>query len=200
MQLPTDDEIIKLHKRLAKDQKIFSDIYVHCQIVAEIADELIQKNNLNVNKALVHASALLHDVGGYTFDDIEDAFKNGDYITHAIRGYEILKEEGYDNAICEIVRNHVGVGVTKKNIIELKLHLPLEDYTPKTAEQELVMYADKFHSKFKQPVFNSPEWYKKNVVRFGSDHPKKFQALIDTYGVPDIMSLSKKYNQPIRGV
>lgn len=200
MNLPSEDEIRALHKRLAQSEHDYKSIYGHSQIVAEMAAELIEKNKLDVDKKLVHVGALLHDVGGYTYEDIELAFKNGEYMTHGLRGYEVLKAEGYDQVVCDIALNHIGVGVTKKNIEEMKLPLPAKDYSPKTPEQELVMYADKFHSKGRESTFNSPMWYEQKVVRFGADHSKKFAVLIQKYGVPNIELLAKKYNQPIRDI
>lgn len=200
MNLPSDNEIQALHKRLAPSEHDYKSIYGHSQIVAEMAAELIEKNNLDVNKKLVRVGALLHDVGGYTYEDIEQAFKNGEYITHALRGYDVLKAEGIDEVVCQIALNHVGVGVTKQNIQEMNLPLSPQDYSPVTPEQEIVMYADKFHSKGRESTFNSPQWYEQKVTRFGHDHPKKFAALIQKYGVPDIKTLAKKHNQPIRDI
>jgi hypothetical protein len=56
------------------------------------------------------------------------------------------------------------------------LPLPPADYLAVTEEEELVMYADKFHTKSRPSAFLSPDEYAAHVRRFGADKVTAFQT------------------------
>ncbi len=78
-----------------------------------------------------------------------------------------------------------------------QLPLPPADYLATTAEERLVMYADKFHSKKTPPVFNSAESFAASIRRFGVDKPKRFQELRDEFGTPDLEPLARLYQHAL---
>lgn len=199
MQLPTTDEIEALHKKYAANDEMFQWVYVHCQAVWSIAEQLIEKNHLSVDADLVRVGCLLHDIGVYPlFDDFDKLREGEHYITHGIRGDAILKNEGFDTVIQRFASHHTGVGLTKESIESAGLPLPHQDYLAETAEERLVMYADKFHSKQNPPCFNSYDWYKKFAAKYGDDKPVKFEKLSQEFGIPDIEELANKYTHAIR--
>ena len=53
-------------------------------------------------------------------------------------------------------------------------------------EQEVVMYADKFHSKSVPPKFLQVEAYTARAERFGGENKQRWLDLVAKYGVPDI--------------
>jgi uncharacterized protein len=86
-------------------------------------------------------------------------------------------------------------------VVSKELPIPEKDYRPTTAEERLVMYADKFHSKEKLSnlVFNSYEWYENFVTKkFGQHNAQKWHDLAQEFGKPNLEILAKKYNQEIR--
>ncbi len=194
-QYPSLKEIKALHLKYAASKKAFFIVFSHCQIIWEIAEQLITKNKLPVNKSLVKAGAFLHDIGVYTLVDKNAVFDDANYIKHGIEGYRILKKEGLPNEICRIAERHTGVGLTKQTIKKQKLPLPEKDYIAKTIEERLIMYADKFHSK--PHKFNSFETYSKKANKFGPENVTKFIAFSKEFGKPELSSLSKKFNQTI---
>ncbi len=149
--------IQRYHSHYACNEKTFNLVFTHCQIVWEIAEQLIFKNKLELDTDLVKTGALIHDIGAYKFIDANGEFDESDYIRHGIEGYKILQEEGVEEIICHKAERHTGVGITMDQIIEKNLPLPVKDYIAETLEEELVMYADKFHSK--TPKFNSFDSY-----------------------------------------
>lgn len=192
---PSLKEIRALHLKYAASKKAFLIVFSHCQIIWEIAQQLITKNKLPVNKSLVKAGAFLHDIGVYTLVDKNGVFDEANYIKHGIEGYRILKGEGLPKEICRIAERHTGVGLNKKTIIKQKLPLPQKNYLAKTIEERLIMYADKFHSK--PYKFNSFETYSKKAKKFGPENETKFIAFSKEFGKPELELLSQKYNQPI---
>lgn len=146
--LPTFSEIEALHKKYAPTEEAFTVVFTHCQIVADIADSLYRSSLPGVQKDVVRAGCLLHDIGVYQLYK-DGTFDSANYIRHGILGHQILASEGFDNRLCRFCSHHTGVGLTKESIIARGLPLPHEDFLADTPEEELVMYADKFHSKNK---------------------------------------------------
>ena len=188
------EQIQRLHRKHATSDTAYDFIYIHCQAVADIARQLINSNNLKVDEELIQTGALLHDIGAYKFIDADGNF-DSEYICHGVEGYKILKAEGLPETLCRIAERHTGVGLTKEHIVESNLPLPHRDLIAETLEEELIMYADKYHSK--PPRFNSFESYRVHAQRFGKDNVLKFEAFAKKFGVPNLQPLSKKYGHPI---
>jgi len=112
MKLPTYEEIELLHRKHASNDEAFELVFTHCKIVSEIALQLLSRSDLSLNKDLIEAGSLLHDIGVYRLD--ESDFKGSGYITHGLLGEEILKEEGLPDELCRIASHHTGVGITRE--------------------------------------------------------------------------------------
>ncbi len=147
--LPTDQQIKNLHQKYAKTDADLTLIYTHCQIIEAIAMQLLEENPIkDIDRNLVHVGCLLHDIGAY--EVLEDGkFVQG--VRHGTIGEDILKSEGFSETIWRFASHHTGVGLTKKDVLDQKLPIPVADYTARTIEEQLVMYADKFHSKSNPP-------------------------------------------------
>ena len=193
--LPTDQQIKNLHQKYAKTDADLTLIYTHCQIIEAIAMQLLDKNPIkDIDRNLVHVGCLLHDIGAY--DVLEDGeFVQG--VRHGIIGENILKSEGFSETIWRFASHHTGVGLTKKDVLDQKLPIPVADYTARTIEEQLVMYADKFHSKSnppsEAPYFCSFDWFHNSVQKFGADKAAKFDTLAKLFGKPDLVALSKQF-------
>lgn len=115
MNIPSKEECMSI---LTKN-KTPSNVIEHCRIVCKVAEDIANKlikKGIKINKELVIASALLHD--------IERAKDN-----HTIEGAKLLKSMGFPE-VSEIVGKH-------------SLHRLEEDRKPKTIEEKIVFYADK---------------------------------------------------------
>jgi uncharacterized protein len=188
VRVPGRDEIRALHERLAPTPAAFDLVYTHCEIVARIAGQLVAPG---VDAALVRAGCLLHDIGVYRLDPGEA------YIRHGLLGYEALAELGWSETLARFCTRHTGVGVTRDDVLRQDLPLPLDDYVAETAEERLVMYADKFHSKSAPPRFVSAAAYTVAVTRFGADKAVAFKAMVEEYGEPDLAPLAAEYGHRI---
>lgn len=200
MQLPTKEEIETLHRKYAPTNAAYDLVYGHCEIIWQIARQLIDRNKLAVDKNTVEAGCLLHDIGVYDYYDAAGNFdREMDYTQHAVRGQKILETEHFPPIISRLVAHHLGVGLTAQDVKEQKLPIPVQDYVPETIEERLVAYADKFHSKsYPVPTFNSYEWYKNFVAQFGDKKPAVFADMAAEFGIPDLNSLAAKYGYAIR--
>ncbi len=159
--------------------------------MAGIAAQLIEQNALPVDAGLVRAGSLLHDIGVYSLGAAP-------YIRHGVLGEELLRRRGLPEALSRFCSHHTGVGLTRDDIERQGLPLPPADYLAETAEEELVMYADKFHSKTTPPVFLTAAAYADQVRRFGADQEARFAGMVEQFGEPDLAGLSERYGHPIR--
>jgi uncharacterized protein len=199
MSLPTLEQIEALHHKYALSDAGFDLVFTHCKIVSEIAVQCIASKGLDVDTELVKVGCLLHDIGVYTLLD-KDGKERPDthYITHGLRGEAVLKDEGFPEVIWRFASHHTGVGLTKQDIISQNLPLSPQDYEADTKEEEVIMYADKFHSKEIPPCFNTYEYYKRAVARFGQQKAEKFEQMAQEFGVPDLAPLIEKYGHQTR--
>jgi len=182
MQFPSDREILALHRDAAPTRSAFESVHAHCVIVCRIAEQLL--TGLEVDADLVRAGALLHDIGVYRLD-------SGPYVQHGVLGHALLRELGFPEEICRFASRHTGVGITRDDVLRQALPIPVDDYVPRTPEEELVLYADKFHSKRTPPVFVSADTYAGEVRRFGADKVAIFGVLRERYGEPELGPLSE---------
>jgi len=126
---PTPQDCIDLLRRVgAKD-----DVVAHTTAVARVAlpiAEQIRANKHEVDVALVHSGALLHDIGRARTHNID----------HAGVGAQILRGIGLPEALCLVVERHTGGGIDPQEARQLGL--PIKDYTPRTLEEKIICQAD----------------------------------------------------------
>lgn len=103
-------------------------VIAHCRAVRDLA--LAYASDPLVDRGLVEAGALLHDIGrGVTHD-----------LRHAGAGGEICRAFGLDEAVVAVVERHIGAGLTADECSVLGL-LP-RDCVPRTLEEKIVAHAD----------------------------------------------------------
>jgi len=194
-----ESEIYRLHQKYSKGEyqgELLDLVWTHSKIVEEISMLLVKnlKKNwkIKVDKNLVKNGALLHDIGAY--DCYEQFRKNTlPYIKHGVRGYEILLKEKLGEKIARFASIHLGIGINKENIIENKLPLEAKDYIPITLEEEIVSYADNFHSKL-GPRFVDFETGKMKLSEYHRDSASIFERFRSKFGEPNLENLKIKYN------
>ena len=128
--IPSVEEAMALHAKHGSPPHIVR----HCQSVAMAAKMVADGLELRgkpIDKSAVIAGALLHDIGRSRTQTVR----------HGVEGAEILEKEGVDSKVVEIVRKHVGAGISAEEA--KKLGLPDFDYIPHTLEERTVCFADK---------------------------------------------------------
>jgi uncharacterized protein len=127
---PSEEEALRMHKKCGSNDAIIR----HCRTVAKVTTilaEEFRRQGKEIDSEAAVAGALLHDIGRNRVQTVR----------HGLEGSEFLKGEGVDEAVVQIVRRHVGAGVSPE---EAKtLGLPDLDYIPRTREQVIVCFADK---------------------------------------------------------
>ncbi|GBC63055.1 phosphohydrolase [Desulfonema ishimotonii] len=156
----------------------------HNRRVARKALEIAEKvPHLNPDVQFIEEAAMLHDIGIF-MTDVPPLCCHGDhpYIRHGILGRAILEARGFHRhaLVCE---RHVGVGITAGDIGKHRLPLPVRDMRPRSTEEEIIAYADKFYSKDCQTVVreNSLEEITAGLERHGREKAEIFRAWVKKY-------------------
>ncbi len=149
MQIPTKTECYQLIHEMGMLDHIVAHSFRVCEIATYLADHMI-KQNIQLNRDLVHTSALLHDITKTR------SIKTGE--KHAQTGARILNDMGYPE-VGSIIGQHVR----------------LNNYSFSTLPEdvEIVYYADKrvLHNKV-VPLQDRMEYILK---RYGSDPERRQQ-------------------------
>jgi uncharacterized protein len=128
--IPDESEALEFHRRVGSSDQVVS----HCKLVAKvskiIAKGLLEKGQ-RVDERIIYSAALLHDIGRSETNSI----------LHGVAGARIVERFGCDESIAEIIRRHVGAGISNEEAE--KYGFPKGDYVPKTLEQQVVCFADK---------------------------------------------------------
>ena len=190
-------KIEEVHNRYAQNEHVLNLVYGHCQIVVEIALWCVDQNNLDVDKELLVAACLLHDIGTYAIFDAKGLDDNEhNYKQHAVFGAALALEEGFDIRVADAIRTHLLMGLSQKEIVDSGFGMPQKDYFPATIEARLLCYADRFHSK--QPTFNAYEPFLAKLSKVLPEQAEKLRQSAEEFGVPDIEAMAVKYGHPIR--
>ncbi len=137
----TEEDARALLERYAPSHEALTHVMEHCLRVRDKALSLVEgKNHLKVDIELLKTGSILHDIGRFRYPP---GSKNS--ILHGIEGEKILLKEGLP-LHARIARTHIGVGITKEDILKQGLPLPLDDYVPCTLEEILIAYADNLDS------------------------------------------------------
>lgn len=164
------------HKHLEAERFLIA----HSRMVAKKALKVAQNViHLSPDMKFIEEAGMLHDIGIFmTHAPNLGCFGENPYICHGYLGREILEKEGYPKhaIVCE---THVGVGLTVDDIKKKGFPLPLRDMTPKSIEEKIICFADKFYSKSGDPLKEKPlVEVRAFISRFGEEKLKIFNEWV----------------------
>ncbi|MBI5358596.1 HDIG domain-containing protein [Candidatus Amesbacteria bacterium] len=196
-----NDKFKNLHKKHTKGlypDKFLDLIFTHSDIVRQIALKIadnLSQNKIVVNMDLVESGSMFHDIGVYLcFDDeFNPDASLSKYLCHGHEGYKLLKEEGYDEQVARFALTHTGTGITKEDIKRENMPFEPRDFIPVTLEEEIVCYADKFHTKW--PSFNTFEEAKARLERFDPSKGIIMDRFKMKFGSPNLSDLQQEYRE-----
>ena len=137
--LPSREKIISVLRCLG----LYEAKVEHSIDVAALALKIakaVEDDGIAVNKKIVEAGALLHDIGlTKTFDDLSPE--------HGVIGADIIRKLGFPERVARCAEVHEACGgLTREEAEELKFPiLPLKDsYAPQSIEEKIVTASDLF--------------------------------------------------------
>jgi len=170
-----------IHKYYDPTSELYRILMTHSVLVTKKALDIAtafqsRQPQHEIDLNFIYEAAMLHDLGIFRCAAPE-IFCAGSapYICHGMIGREILESEGLPRhaLVCE---RHTGAGLSRQNVIQQKLPLPLRDYLPVSHEEKIICLADRFYSKTPNELFyekklrqihqNMLEWGPKISARF----------------------------------
>ena len=193
------EEMKELHKKYTHGkyaEEWLDIIWTHSNIILEVAEKIVQsleKKGVNVNLELLTQGVWLHDIGVYSCydEELNPSLEAPKYIEHGVLGYKILMKEGFDKSIARFSMTHTGTGLTVEDIEKGNLPLPKGNMIPISLEEEILCFADKFHTKY--PSFSTYEEQKKQLEQFSKRNSIIMERFRIKFGIPDIDDLKEKY-------
>lgn len=181
-------DVLKIiEKYYEPSSKAYHFLVHHGMLVAKKALQVAERvKDLNPDTKFIEEASILHDIGIFmTYAPKIGCFGYEPYICHGYRGREILEKEGLPRhaIVCE---THVGVGLTVKDIETNNWPLPKRDMTPKTLEEEIICFADKFFSKTENSLGSekSVPKIREIIAKFGEDKLKQFDKWLKFFKEP----------------
>ncbi len=166
------NDALALLKKYNVDRRILDHVWA----VHDYAMDIASKVDCDID--LVEAGSLLHDIGRTRSHGMD----------HAIIGAAMLRNEGVDERIVNIVERHIGAGLTPEEAE--KLGLPPKDYVPKTIEEKIVCHADNLIGSTERVSIQDTikmarqKWFPASVERLIQMHFEVFK--------PDNVTLNQK--------
>lgn len=145
-----------------------SHVIAHCKAVRDvavrIADLIIRNGQVPVNRELVAAGAILHDIGRSQTHGMD----------HADAGAVICRKKGYPEALCLIIERHIGAGLTREE--RTAFGLSNADRVPESIEEKIVAHADNL---IKGTRTISRHDFDTSLMKFPDEVRARFTALAD---------------------
>ena len=162
---------------------VSEDDIAHCVKVAEKALEIAYRTNSDLDFEFVGRGALFHDLGKGKTHDIE----------HGKIGAEMGKALGLPDRINAIMEKHIRGGLTDEEALELGL--PVKDYTLRTLEERIIIYADRLVDIITEDIVQT-----KDEIE-AEDRFEEILRTIPKYGKNDItLSRYLNYHREIQGL
>lgn len=171
-----------IHKYCGGNEPLEQLLLKHSGNVARRALRISKEHpELGADDTFLWEAAMLHDIGiTRVYAPSIHCFGTEPYIRHGILGAEILRNEGLPRH-ARVAERHTGTGLTAKEIELQNLPLPHQDFTPKSIEEQIICYADKFYSKSSPDIEKTTEQAIKSLEKFGIDGIAVFKNWMERF-------------------
>lgn len=131
--VPDENQCMEIMESIGISGSVIDHVMCVHSLGIEMVTRSMKKDpsvEAKIDLKLLSAGLLLHDIGRS--------------ITHSIghvdKGYHLAMEKGLDERICNMIRNHIGAGVTAEEAPNLGLE-PI-DHIPKDLMEKIICHAD----------------------------------------------------------
>ena len=172
------DYLALIEKYYADSPELKHVLLTHSRQVADRALRIVDAHpEWDVDRAFVEEAAMLHDIG-IIYCEAPKIYCNGPhkYIEHGYLGAELLRAEGLPKHAL-VAERHTGTGITIEQIEREELPIPERDYCPRSLEEKIICYADKFYSKSHLGEEVSIDKIKYNIWKYGHEAFLRWQEL-----------------------
>jgi uncharacterized protein len=183
------DPLRIIEKYYKKDSDAYNMLVTHSTMVTKKALDVAKRYKkkhpeVEIDMTLIEEAAMLHDIGSFlTCSKRLGSPEGKPYLCHGVLGKEVLEKEGLPKHAL-IAERHIGVGITKKEVVDKQMPLPKHDMIPKTIEEEIVCYADCFFSKEvgRLEIEESLDAIRDELQQYGVEKVKVFDKMVEKFG------------------
>lgn len=156
----------------------------HSRMVVEKSLSVAARvSHLKPDLEFVREAAWFHDIGIFLTNAPAIGCRGRlPYVCHGYLGREILEREGLPRhaLVCE---RHVGVGISRTDIVRQKLPLPMREMVPVSLEEKIVCFADKFFSKDEEYLLRECplETVKQRIANYGPGKLALFEQWLTVF-------------------
>ncbi|MBD3307392.1 HD domain-containing protein [candidate division KSB3 bacterium] len=165
-----------IHRYIAPQSPVYQVYLPHVTLVTAKALAIARRLGLPPERQrFIEEASMLHDIGIVGVAEYSTSSKP--YICHAPIGREILEREGLP-AHALVAERHIGLGLSKQEILEHQLPVPPRDMLPKSLEEQIICWADLFFGKNPKTVWieKSLADVQRKVARYGHRQEQQFAA------------------------
>jgi uncharacterized protein len=167
-----------IHKYIFPDSFAYRVYIPHVSLVTAKALKIAKRLGLSGSqRVFIEEAAMLHDIGIVKVKRYSPT-SDGDlpYICHAPAGRELLEREGLPKHGL-VAERHIGMGISKEEIIAYQFPLPHRDMLPESVEEKIICWADLFFGKKPEKLWTESSLadVKKKVARYGERQERLFQ-------------------------
>ena len=180
------DYFAVIHRYISPDSLTYRFYLPHVASVTTMAVRVGRRLGLEPSQMeFIEEASMLHDIGIVNVD-AQHLGCHGDlpYVAHLEEGRRILEAEGLPRH-AEVACSHVGLGITREEIIAKDLALPPRDIFPETLEAQIISWADLFFSKTPDMLWRrrSVDNVRKRVARYGPRQQETFERWLERFGL-----------------
>lgn len=168
----------------AKEPQLRRLLLKHSFDVWQTALKVIENHReLGIDEQLLFEGTMAHDIG-IRYCDAPDimCFGSEPYLLHGVRGGRLLRSRNLVH-LAPFAERHTGVGLQAQDFLQQGLAIPDVVTEPQTIEEELLTYADKFHSKSHPNRTKTVAEVEKSLSKFGEDRVARFRLWDKRFGV-----------------
>lgn len=133
---------------------------------------------LKPDTAFIEQSAMLHDIGIYLTDAPGIGCTGSHpYLCHGVFGRRLLEKMGLP-AHALVCERHIGIGLSRDDILTANMPLPARDMIPVSLEEKIVCYADLFFTKRRDQMnrMKTISEIRLDIHRFGVKKLDRFES------------------------
>jgi len=174
-----------IHKFIPPHSPLYKIYLPHVALVTAKALQIASRLELSREQLrFIEEAAMLHDIGVVNVTPYAPSSgRQFPYLCHAPLGRAMLEAEGLPcHAL--VAERHVGVGITRQEIVEQGLPLPVRDMVPESLEERIISWADLFYSKHPERLWReaSISDVEQHLARYGSRQQEVFRQWLREFG------------------
>jgi len=177
------DYFAVIHKYISPASNLYRVYIPHASLVTAKALSIATRLKLSTEQLrFIEEASMLHDIGVVDVEPYAEASKARPYLCHATIGRAILEREGLARHAL-VAERHVGVGISREEILERQLPLPPRDMLAESLEERIICWADLFFSKSTHMLWNekSVDEVRKSVARYGERQLDVFSRWLEEF-------------------